>query len=171
MNWEAVIAVVEVAGLLAIVISLIYLAIQVRQNSELIRQNTFVARSAMTHETSVTYSRFFEIIAENGALSNIYRRATNSEELDSDEKIRFEALLEVYFTSLEDSDHQYQSGLYFDETDDTDLVEFLAPAFREMLDSPLGREWWERTAKVRSTPSFYEKIERIRSGWELEKAR
>ena len=165
MNWEAIIAIVELVGLVAVVASLVYVAIQVRQNSELISQNTFVARSAMVHETSVTYAKFFEMIAENPSLANIYRRGIQSESLDPDEIVRFEALVNVYFTNLEDSDHQYKSDLYFDEDDDTDLVEYMAPEYKDMLTCTYGSEWWERTARGSSTPSFIEKIERIRASW------
>jgi hypothetical protein len=171
MNWEAIVAIVEIVGLLAVVISLIYLAIQVRQNSDLIEQNTFVARSSMVHDTSVFYARFFELIAENSDLARIYRKGLTGESLNPDEATRFEALLEVYFTSLEDHDHQYKSGLYFDEDDDTDLVEYMAPVFREMLSSRYGSEWWDRIGKDRSTPSFYEKIQKIRAGWKHEASR
>ena len=62
MNWDAIVAIVEIVGLVAVVASLVYLAIQVRQNSQLISQNTFVARSAMVHETSAFYARFFELM-------------------------------------------------------------------------------------------------------------
>jgi hypothetical protein len=168
VNWDAIVAIVEVVGLLAVVVSLAYLAIQVRQNSQLISQNTFVARSAMVHETSVFYARFFELIAGNSELASIFRRGVDSEELDADGITRFEALLEVYFTSLEDMDHQFKSDLYFDEDDDDDLVLFMAPAYRDMLTCTYGRTWWDRTAKARCTPSFYDKIQKIRTDWEAE---
>lgn len=168
MNWEAIVAIVEVVGLLAVVLSLVYLAIQVRQNSQLINQNTFVARSAMVHETSVFYARFFELIADNSELANIFRRGIDSDELDPDEITRFEALLEVYFTSLEDMDHQYKSNLYFEEDDDEDLVLYMAPAFRDMLSCTHGADWWDRMAKARCTPSFYDKIQKIRKDWVTE---
>ena len=103
MNWDAIVAIVEIVGLLAVVASLVYLAIQVRQNSQLISQNTFVARSAMVHETSAFYARFFELIADNSELASIFHRGKNSEDLGPVELERFEALLEVYFTSLEDT--------------------------------------------------------------------
>ena len=81
---------------------------------------------------------------------------------------RFEALLEVYFTSLEDMDHQFKSDLYFDEDDDEDLMQFMAPAYRELIMCTHGSEWWNRTAKARCTPSFYDKIQKIRNGWASE---
>ena len=168
MNWDAIVAIVEIVGLLAVVASLVYLAIQVRQNSQLINQNTFVARSAMVHETSVFYARFFELIADNSELASIFHRGKNSEELIPAELERFEALLEVYFTSLEDLDHQYKSDLYFDEDDDEDLMQFMAPSYRDLITSTHGSNWWNRTAKARCTPSFYDKIQKIRKGWAAE---
>ena len=168
MNWDAIVAIVEIVGLLAVVASLVYLAIQVRQNSQLISQNTFVARSAMVHETSVFYARFFELIADNSELASIFHRGKNSEELDPVELERFEALLEVYFTSLEDMDHQFKSDLYFDEDDDQDLMLFMAPAYRDLIMCSHGSDWWNRTAKARCTPSFYCKIQNVREGWAAE---
>jgi hypothetical protein len=169
MNWEAVVAIVEMVGLLAIVASLVYVAIQVRQNSEIINQNSTVARSAIVHETSVSYSRFFELIAENADLASIYRRGINDQALDPDEVTRYSALLEIYFANLEDADHQYQSDLYFDEEDETDLCEFMAPVFRPMLDSSYGTGWWNNTAADTCTPTFYEKIQKIRASWDAER--
>ena len=168
MSWEAVVAIVETVGLLAILASLIYVAVQVRQNSEIISQNSMVARSSMVHDTSVSYARFFELIAESSELASIYRRGTNCEELDPDEITRFEALLAIYLAHLEDTDHQHKSDLYFDEEDETDLIEFMAPTFRHMLSTQYGSEWWDRTGKDSFAPSFYNKIQEIRAGWDAE---
>ncbi len=168
MNWEAVIAITEAVGMAGVIASLVYVAIQVRQNSKLIDQNTLATRSSMVHETAVSYSRFFEVIAENPKLADIYRRGRNGEELDQNEITRFEALVEIYMSWLEDVDHQYKSNLYFDEEDDTDLVEFMAPTYQALLSSPYGRNWWDRTAKDSTTPSMYAKISRIMAEWDAE---
>ena len=168
MNWDAIVAIVEIVGLLAVVASLVYLGIQVRQNSQLISQNTIVARSVIVHETSAFYARFFELIADNSELASIFHRGKKSEELGPVELERFEALLEVYFTSLEDMDHQFKSDLYFEEDDDEDLMQFMASGYRDLIMCTHGSDWWDRTAKVRCTPSFYDKIEQIRKGWAAE---
>ena len=102
------------------------------------------------------------MIAEGPDFTGIYRRGIDSEALGPDEKVRFESLLAVYFSNLEDCDHQYKSDLYFDEDDDEDLVEFMAPEFKPMLESSHGSEWWERTAQTSSTPSFYATRIRLR---------
>ena len=78
--------------------------------------------------------------------------------------------MEVYFASLEDIDHQYKSDLYFDEDDDEDLVSFMAPVYRDMLTCSYGSKWWDRIAKATFSPSFYNKIQRIRIAWSAEKS-
>lgn len=169
MNWEAVIAIAELIGMIAVVATLIYVAIQVRQNSELIRQNMLATRASMTHESSVFYSRMSELIATDKTLANIFRRGCENEDLEPDEITRFEALLDVYFTHLEDADHLYNSGLYFDEDDDVDLVEYLAPSYRPFLDSRYGRAWWDRVVAASATPSYFAKMQRIIAGWDQDK--
>ena len=112
--------------------------------------------------------RFYELIAENPDLASIYRKGIKSEYLDPDEVVRFESLIEVYFTYLEDSDYQFKSNLYFEEDGVGDNIEFTAPMYRDMLTCKYGRNWWDRTAKANNAPSFYNKIQRVRASWEDE---
>jgi len=168
MNWEAITAIAETAGTSAVVASLVYVGIQVRQNSKLIDQNTLAARSAMVHESAVSYSRFFELIAQDDDLASIYRRGKNGDELNANEITRYIALVEVYVSWLEDVNHQYKSDLYFDEDDDEDIVDFMAPTFRDFLSSPHAREWWESTASDSLTPSMFTKLDRIMARWDAE---
>jgi hypothetical protein len=166
LNWDAVIAIVEIVGVAGVIASLIYVAIQVRQNSHMIDQNNLATRSSMVHETSVSYNRFFELIVENADVADIYRRGKAGQELEPVEVVRYEALTEIYFSWLEDTDHQYKVDLYFDDEDDTDLVEFMAPVFRDLLMSPYGRNWWDRVAADTYTPNFYKKVTKLVSQWD-----
>ena len=109
----------------------------------------------MVHEIAVTYMRFYELIAENPDLASIYRKGIKSEYLDPDEVVRFESLIEVYFTYLE------EDGV-------GDNIEFTAPMYRDMLTCKYGRNWWDRTAKANNAPSFYNKIQRVQASWEDE---
>jgi hypothetical protein len=168
MNWDAVSAIADALATVGVIASLIYVAVQVRQNSKLIDQSILATRSEIVHDTSVSYCRFFELLAEDADLADIYRRGTSGEELNQNEAIRFESLIEIYMAWLEDVDHQYKSDLYFDEGDDYDLVEFMAPAYKSLLLSPAGRAWWNRVAQHTSTPSLYAKISKIIAQWDAE---
>ena len=166
MNWDAVIAIVEAIGAAGVIASLIYVAIQVRQNSRMIDQNTLASRSSMIHETAVSYSRFYELIVESSEVADIYRRGKAGETLDPNEVVRFEGLIEIYFSWLEDADHQYKSDLYFDDDDDTDLVDYMAPSFRDLIMSRHGRAWWDRVAADTYTPGFFNKVTKLIVGWD-----
>ena len=50
-NWEAVTAIAEIIGVVVVVASLIYVAIQVQQNNAEIRLNTEAAKISAYHQT------------------------------------------------------------------------------------------------------------------------
>lgn len=159
MSWDAIGAVAELLAAVGVIASLVYVAVQVRQNSKLIDQSILATRSAMVHEISASYSRFYELLAQDSELTEIYRRGIVGEELTDNEVTRFESLLSVYVTWLEDADHQYMSNLYF-EQDETNPVADMIEDFGPLLSSPIGRDWWSRRGEL-TTPSLYEKITKL----------
>ncbi len=163
MDWEAVSAIAEVFGVLVVIAGLIYIAIQIRQNSDLLRQNTQLARSAMIHNTNVFSTQFSLLLAQSDELASIYQRGTANDHLNDTEAVRFIAVVDTYLAWLEDIDNQAKAGLHFDEELHADVVEYMAPYFREMLCPDLVREWWAEGAKYGYAPSFVEKLEKIMS--------
>jgi hypothetical protein len=168
MNWNAVSAIAQVVATVGVIMSLIYVAIQVKQNSKLIDQSILATRSSIVHGTSVSFSRFYELLAQDSELAEIYHRGIRSEALTDNEAMRFESLIYVYMTWLEDADFQYESGLYFNEYD-TDPIDGLAQTFMPLLSSPIGREWWDRHALEFTTPSLYERITKMMAQWDAKK--
>ncbi len=108
VNWDAVLAITEVVGVVAVIASIIYVAVQ-------IRQNTSIARATIVHETNTSAMRVPELIAQDAELADIYRKGLDGESLQGADLVRFTALVEIYLTWLEDVDSQYMSNLYFDE--------------------------------------------------------
>jgi hypothetical protein len=127
--------------------SLIYIAVQIRQNSTLLKQNTDFARASIVHETNVSGAQIYELIVQDREVAEIFQRGTNGEILDGTELLRFEALLNIYCSWLEDVDRQFKAGLYFDEDDR----------------SKAAKNWWEREGCYQFTPSFDSKMRRIMS--------
>ena len=159
MNWDAVIAITEVIGVVALIGSLVYVGKQIKQSANL-------ARAGIVHETSVAWANASAMLAMDGELTDIYVRGVKGDALSPVEAKRLESLIDVYMTNLEDIDHQYKSDLYFDETDTVDVVDYLAPLHKDLLMSPVGRNWWATVAPVSQTPSFFEKMSRIIKSWE-----
>ena len=160
MNWDAVIAITEVIGVIAVIGSLVYVGKQIKQSANL-------ARAGIVHDTSVAWANASAMLATDAELTDIYIRGIAGEALSPVETKRLESLIDVYMTNLEDIDHQYKSDLYFDEEDTVDAVDYLAPLHRDLMMSPTGRHWWATVAPVSHTPSFFEKMSRIMKSWEV----
>ena len=106
--------------------------------------------------------------ATDGELADIYLRCLAGEQLTPVETLRMQFIIETYMLLLEDSDHQYKSDLYFSEEDEIDLVEFIAPTFKKLFQSQVGRQWWTTIAENSTTPSLYAKMNKIMQNWDEE---
>ena len=159
MNWDAVIGFAELIGVIAIVISLVYVAAQIRQNSD-------IARAMIVHETSNSFMHFHEALASDAELADIYHRGTCGESLSDVETVRFQALLEMYMALLEDVDHQYKSDLYFEEEEGPEIIEYMAPKYRPLMSAPIAKDWWKTIGPHSVTPTLYKKMSAIMAKWD-----
>ena len=87
MNWDAIGAIGEVVGALAVFITLGYLAIQIRQNTKAVRASAL--DSSVNAVNAVRVAMF-----ENAEVTALYRKGLESpDELDDNEKTRFRLLV------------------------------------------------------------------------------
>ena len=87
MNWDAIGAIGEIVGALAVFLTLGYLAVQIRQNTKAVRASAL--DSSVNAVNAVRVAMF-----ESAEVSALYRRGLESpDELDDDEKMRFRLLV------------------------------------------------------------------------------
>lgn len=108
MNWDAIAAIGEILGALAVLITLAYLAIQIRQNTHSVA--TSVYESAM--------SGFNEVVRFTGGspeLSSIYRRGSiDPSSLDEEELFRFGFVVRHYTNHIYKLYRLHQKGIFPD---------------------------------------------------------
>jgi hypothetical protein len=105
MNWDAVGAIGEIAGALAVIITLVYLSAQVRQN-------TRASRLAAIQAASENSSRFSELIAADPELSElVWRGMREPESLDEAETRRWFAAWNVFIRREAVSYYLYKEGV------------------------------------------------------------
>lgn len=105
MNWTALSALSGMLATIAIVLSVVYLAIQVRRN-------TLATHSHAHHLTTIALAETAQAIASSGELSRIYRLGLlTPDQLDEDEYFRFAAIGTSQFRTFENLYFQYCSGL------------------------------------------------------------
>ena len=92
----------EIIGVLAVVVSLIYVGLQVKQNTHVVRLNT-------VHNIAEGQREVNALMAANGDLCDvIFKGLQDAESVSGAEKMRFYILAHVIFRPLEDAYFQYQ---------------------------------------------------------------
>ncbi len=153
----------EFVGAFAVVATLIYLALQIRQNSAMLEQNHEFSRASILQGSNVMYSTFRGLVAGDAGLARIYSRALSEEALEDDEAIRFEAYLEMYFAWVETLLNHLPTGLLFAEFKDMSEMDALAnlkPYILKVLRTKVGASWWQsELTRANFTPSLIRLID------------
>jgi hypothetical protein len=130
----------EFVGAIGVVTSLIYLALQIRQNSRQISENTNGVLGSVESEDARGSSDFLQSLAENPGLARIWRLGhSDPEKLTEDEGTQFVMLMGAAFYRLAGSFGQYKRGLLSEDSwQPYDRLIFRYLGSRAVL------EWWWR---------------------------
>jgi hypothetical protein len=138
----------EFVAAIAVVLSLIYLAVQIRQNTSSVRASTF-------HECSGRAGDLTRAIAEHKELARILLMGLGGlEQLEDDaDRVRFVSLIHTLFRDYEDLFFQYQAGTISSET-----WEARRYSLRNMLSNPGFTSFWD-LRRLYYTESFRRFVE------------
>jgi hypothetical protein len=132
MNWEAVGAISQIVGTVLVGITLIYLAIQLRQNTSALKSSTFLAISTLMGST-------MEIFATHSDLPPLLIKAqAGLDKLSPDERARFGFLMMMAYRRVETVVVQRHLGFI-----DRDLTEGFERSALSVLNSKGVRQWWD----------------------------
>ena len=71
MNWEALGSIGEIVGAIAVMVSLLFLAIQIRLGAQATQENSALLRSAMVRNSDEYITRWVETLLQNPELEDI----------------------------------------------------------------------------------------------------
>ncbi len=94
MNWEAISAISEAGGVLAVIVTLIYLAVQTRQSRIAVEQTADSAKLQATLAVVEVYSRWRSLMVSNPDVVNAIQKSNNGEDLTGVEKTQISAAFE-----------------------------------------------------------------------------
>jgi hypothetical protein len=151
VNWEAAGAIGEIVGAAAVVVSLVYLALQIRtQNRE--------ARAASVHQVMHEYSTAISRLHEP-ELADIWVAAIEDfDSLSPSERLRFVIYLTVAVRSFEDAFFQWREG----RLEDVVWRALLTPLLDVKSTAAFGRFWELRRHQFRA--EFAEYIDSLEEG-------
>ena len=163
MNWEAVGAIAELLGAIGVILSLAYLAINIRQNT---RQLSLNARSmeAASADAWMQYGTAFRAnLIQDPDVARLYREGMSGEPpLSDDDQVRFHFLMLDAFTTFQTAVTRRRAGLMDDET-----WHFQGAALALFLIAPGFYTWWPFGRRilgplcvefVESRPEFREQV-------------
>ena len=121
----------EFLGGIAVVVSLVYLAGQIRQNSKLLRASTASA-------TGATNADFSSLVVQDSEVARIFREGVaDRSSLSADDIQRFDGLLHMGFTA---NSQEYQ--FFVDGVVGRSIWENRTLSLRRQLRLPGFRQWW-----------------------------
>lgn len=133
MNWDAIGAIAEVLGSLAVVITIAFLAIQLRYNSSAVRNATLQGQSASMANWALA-------LAQDAELHDLYRRGLiDPDSLSRAETGRFDLVMLLAFQSNTSIYQQYANGAMTERVWADSLRLLSAP-----LGTPGGWASWQR---------------------------
>jgi hypothetical protein len=128
----------EFVAAIAVVVSLVYLAFQIRQGSRQIIHNTNSVLGSVELETTRLHSGWLLSVAQSPELGRIWRLGISEPtKLAEDEKVQFAMLIGSAFYGIEGPFRQYQRGLLSEDSWEP-MDELIARYVR----SPAVLEWW-----------------------------
>lgn len=147
MNWNAISAISEVIGAIAVVVSLIYLALQIRQNTKAVRGTTI---------NSLTQHMRDELRWSSDMAPAWKKVMETPDELNFEESWQLSEWVTAAFNSRQNEWLQYQQGLIGKE-----IWEAQANVIQIIMGIDWTQKWWRDYGSKNLLPSFVAEVERV----------
>ncbi len=130
MNWDALGAIAELLGAVAVLMTLIYLALQIRQNTKAVKSAALDSAIESVNSARLT-------LADNAELSELFLRgSTNPNSLTDLDELRFRVLLQTFMWSAWNVYSQSKSA-------DIGIWNTQRKAIERILGTPGGQRFYD----------------------------
>ncbi len=137
INWDALSAVAETLGTLGIFVSLAYVALQIRQNTQQFVRSSEETKLHAFERSVASGNRVRELLLLNPALTQLFMRGSRSlHALDTTDRFRFSLLLRNVFSEFQGA-YVRQSTVEHDPERFSGTISVLD----ELIAGPGVREW------------------------------
>lgn len=151
MNWDAIGAIGEIIGALAVVVTLIYLSVQLKLNTASLKANSY--QGWMSANIQINAAICQPELSKIIAAGNL-----NPKDLTTDTFVSYAMIHMSIMQMAQSIDYLYRSGNL-----DRELWHAEMNRAAGILAAPGVRQWWDEGGKTQLAPEFVERIEAIRS--------
>jgi hypothetical protein len=139
MNWDALGAIAELAGALAVVATLVYLALQMKQNSKLVEQNNRLLDVSIANSIRDAQNEVSRILSSNAQASAIFWGGLEGRDTMSQaDKRQFDSMMFLTFSSS-------QQGLVTDSQETSASLKWTVQYLG-------ARQWWAEYSNIFTEP-------------------
>ena len=150
MNWEAIGAIAELIGGIAVLATLIYLAVQIRQTNRMQRQQICIEQTNRCCAAG-------HVIATDSEFADIHQKALLGKALTNNEFVRLSGFLFSVLTDFEEMYYTNKAG---------GQPEFRWQSLQLHVHTQLkpntgGNDWWRSMKSSFYTPEFIQRVDRL----------
>jgi hypothetical protein len=155
----------EFIGSIVVLATLVYLALQTRQNSRVIEQNNRMHEGSMYRANIDGVMNLQAILARDEQLGLIWKRGLADEDLSEAEIARFEAYLNMWFFDLEIKLFTRDQEVGWEELGgESALLGHIDGQIKYLMRSALVRSWWREHAQRMLGPVFVARVNQVAQG-------
>lgn len=156
MSWEALGALGEIGGALAVIATLYLLYKQIRLNTKELERANLHQSAQSTMSNNALYVQIWQPLMQDAELADIYLRAIKGEVLSEIDSLRFSVYINTVFALGEAAYFQTRSGIGFDELSDdaVEVIDVFNVYMLKLLGTETGKVWFESDAPSLYTEEF-----------------
>lgn len=164
MNWEAISTLAEIVSAMAVVISLVYLATQIRQNNRQVEEQIRALRLQAYDTAGADFSTLRLHVSGNPQRASVWRRAKDSySALEADEKSQANEMLHELMWAYQNIFSRMHGG-----AEDEMLRKIVDKNLGYWMGNPGFREWWQTEIKTPYSDEFEALVQAVCSKIENE---
>ena len=149
MNWDAIGAIAELLAATGVILSLVYLAKQIRSSSDIVEQNTIATLSSSESSSMAQSLEIMRLQIESPALSELARKGHRQiTQLEPTEKHQYSLLLTAIFETHQTYFIQHARGSAGPE-----IWDYYTRVFDQLMSLPGVMGWWQHH-QATFDPSF-----------------
>ena len=152
-DWAAI---AEIIGALAIVITLVYLAVQVRHSKEAFDANTKAIRGQAISDVTRNVQEHVHMLVQGQDMVTALQKLATDDSLDPHNAMLMDFLLTAMFVARQNEYFQWKQGLLNES-----VFRSLYHTIFSVLETQGGQHWWQHEGRRLVAPEFVEYVDEM----------
>ena len=149
MTLSDLAAIAEIVGAAAIVVTIIYLAVQVKHSRESLDANTKAIRGQAISDVTSNIADHIAMITQGHDVANVIKRMGADEILESEDALLLDMTMTAVFIARQNEYYQWKTGLLEDA-----VFRSLHHITLTVLKTKGGMHWWQHEGRNLVAPEF-----------------